>query len=90
MGQERYEEIGRITHYYSKISVAVITLHSGTLKLGDTIRVKGITTDFTQKVESMEIQHQKVAEVKPGQSFGLKVAQKVREGDKVYKLIQPS
>lgn len=77
--------IGKITHYFSHIGVAVIEL-SDVLKVGDNIRIVGGETDFTQSVESMEIEHQKVKEAKPGDSVGLKVEQKVREGYKVYKL----
>jgi len=77
--------IGKVTHYFSKIGVAVIEL-TDTLKVGEQIRVVGGATDFTQTVESMEIEHEKVKEAGPGDSVGLKVAQKVREGYKVYKL----
>jgi putative protease len=77
--------IGKITHYFSKIGVAVIEL-SDTLKVSDTIRIVGGQTDFNQQVESMEIEHKKVKEAKKGDSVGLKVEQKVREGYKVYKL----
>jgi translation elongation factor EF-Tu-like GTPase len=77
--------IGKITHYFSKIEVAVIEL-SDTLKVGDTIRIVGGATDFNQTVDSMEIEHEKVKEAKSGDSAGLKVSQKVREGYKVYKI----
>ena len=78
--------IGQISHYFSKIGVAVIEL-SGALKAGDSIRIAGGEgTDFTQQVESMEVDHQKVQEAKTGDSVGLKVDQKVREGYKVYKI----
>lgn len=77
--------IGKITHYFSKIGVAVIEL-SDTLKVGDTIRIVGGETDFDQTVDSMEIEHQKVDTAKPGDSVGLKLNQKVREGYKVYRL----
>ena len=78
--------IGEITHYFSKIEVAVIKL-TGTLKVGDTIRVVGgEETDFTQIVDSMEIEHEKVETAKKGQSIGLKADQKVREGYKAYKV----
>lgn len=77
--------IGKVTHYFSKIGVAVIEL-SDALKVGDTIRIIGGATDFTQTVESMEIEHKKVNEANAGDSIGLKVSQKVREGYKVYKL----
>lgn len=77
--------IGKITHYFSNIGVAVIEL-TGTLKVGDTIRIVGGETDFTQAVESMEVEHEKVETAKKGEGVGLKVEQKVREGYKVYKL----
>ena len=77
--------IGKVTHYFGNIGVAVLEL-TDTLKVGDTIRIVGGTTDFTQTVDSMEIEHKKVEEAKAGDSIGLKVSQKVREGYKVYKL----
>ncbi len=77
--------IGKITHYFSKIGVAVIELED-TLKAGETIRIVGGETDFEQVVDSMEVEHQKVETAKAGDSIGLKVSQKVREGYKVYKL----
>jgi putative protease len=77
--------IGKITHYFGNIGVAVLEL-TDTLKVGDTIRIVGGATDFSQTVESMEIEHEKVKEAKAGDSVGLKVEQKVREGYKVYKL----
>ena len=85
LSPEEGKLIGKITHYFSKIGVAVIEL-SDTLKVGDTIRIVGGATDFTQTVDSMEVEHQKVQEAKKGDSVGLKVEQKVREGYKVYKL----
>jgi putative protease len=77
--------IGKVTHYFGKIGVAVIKLEDN-LKVGDTIRIVGGETDFTQTVESMEVEHQKIQEAKPGDSVGLKISQKVREGYKVYKI----
>jgi len=77
--------IGKVIHYFSKIGVAVIGL-SDTLKVGETIRIVGGETDFNQVIESMEIEHQKVEIAKAGDSVGLKVSQKVRDGYKVYKL----
>lgn len=77
--------VGKITHYFGNIGVAVIEL-SDVLKVGDEIRIVGGEADFDQKVGSMEVEHQKVQEAKPGDSVGLKVDQKVREGYKVYKV----
>jgi len=82
------EEIGKITHYFSKISVGVLELTTGQLNIGDTIRVKGHTTDFYQKVESMQVEHKPVESAKKGDSVGLRVEGHVRDGDKVYKVTE--
>lgn len=84
MTEENVVEVGRITHFFSKISVAVIELKKP-LKVGDTIIVKGPTTDFEQPVDSMQIEHKNVQQAEAGESIGLKVAQRVRETDAVYK-----
>ena len=78
------KEIGRITHYFPKIGVAVVEL-SDKIQVGDKIIVKGATTEFEQTVESMQIEHQNIQSAGPGQSVGLKVVQRVRENDRVYK-----
>ncbi|MBN1156288.1 hypothetical protein JXA85_01605 [Candidatus Woesearchaeota archaeon] len=78
-------EIGKITHYFSKIGVAVIQL-TGNLRVGDKIRVKGATSDFTQSVDSMQVEHEKIEEAKPGDDIGLKVAAHAHEHDKVFKI----
>lgn len=83
------EEIGKVSHFFSKISVGAIEL-SGTLKIGDRIRFKGATTDFEQVVESMQIEGQNVKQAGPGDSIGLKVKERVREGDTVYKVTTPA
>lgn len=80
------EEIGHITHYFSKISVAVIEITSGTLKPGETVHIKGHTSDFTQVVDSLQQEHQAVPEAKKGGSYGMKVKEHVREGDKIFKV----
>jgi len=78
--------IGKVAHYFSKIEVAVIELSAG-LSVGDTIRiVGGEDTDFTQTVNSMEVEHEKIEKAKKGDGVGLKVKEKVREGYKVYKI----
>lgn len=84
MGEEELVEIGRITHFFSKIDVAVIELKAA-LSVGDTIAIKGPTTDFEQRVDSMQIEHKNVQRAEPGQSIGLKVLQRVRETDAVFK-----
>ena len=85
MSEESIIEIGCVTHFFAKISVAVIEL-SAPLAVGNTILVKGPTTDFEQVVESMQIEHENVAKARSGQSIGLKVDKRVREGDRIYKV----
>ncbi len=84
--KEEGKLIGKITHYFSNIEVAVVDL-SAPLKEGDTIRITGgENTDFTQTVGSMQIEHEKVKTAKKGDSVGMKVSEKVREGYHVYKV----
>jgi len=78
--------IGRITHYFPKISVAVVEL-SGDIAVGDRIRVEGATTSFEEVIDSMEIENKKVETATAGQSIGLKVKERVRLHDNVYKLM---
>lgn len=81
-------EIGRVMHYFSKIGVAAIEITQDTLSVGDTIHVKGHTSDFTQKVDSMQIDGQPVEEATVGQSVGMKVVEHAREHDRVFKVIE--
>ena len=76
--------VGKVTHYYNRISVAVLEL-TGELKVGDWIHIHGKITDFNQRVASMEIEHQKIQSAGPGVELALKVIEIVREGDGVYK-----
>lgn len=76
--------IGKISHYFGKIGVAAIEL-TGNLNVGDQIRVKGGTTDFEQSVDSMQIEMKSVESAGSGDSVGIKVSEKVRIGDQVYK-----
>jgi len=82
------EEIGKITHYFSKINVGVLELSQGVLKVGDTIHIKGHTTDFYQKVESLQVEHAPVEVAKPGQPVGIKVESPVREHDLIFKVTE--
>ncbi len=79
-------EVGRVSHYFSRINVAVIELKAP-LAVGDRVLIKGLTTDLEQVVESMQIEHKDVQKAKAGQSIGLKVNDRVRENDTVYKII---
>jgi len=81
------KQIGRVTHYFNKIGVAIIELEDE-LRAGDTIHVKGSTTDFQEKVESMQIEHEQVQAAKKGQAIGLKVKEHVREHDIVCKITE--
>jgi putative protease len=76
---------GKVTHYYKSIGVAAVEV-SDSLKVGDLIHIKGRTTDFEQKVESMQIEHNNVTEAKKGEVIGLKVKDYVREHDLVYRV----
>ena len=84
MSEENVVKVGHVSHFFAKISVAVIEL-SAPLVVGDTILVRGPTTDFEQVVESMQIEHENIERAEAGQSIGLKVAQRVRQKDTVYK-----
>ncbi len=80
------ERIGVVTHYYSHLSVAVVKLEAATLRVGDTIHLRGHTTDFKQRVDSLQVNHAPVQEAGPGDDFGLKVREHAREHDVVYKV----
>jgi len=78
------EAVGNVTHYYSHIGVAVVQINKGSLKSGDTVHFKGHTTNFSQKVDSLEFEHQHIEKASAGQSVGLKVKDHAREHDIVY------
>ena len=80
------EKIGVVEHFFTKIGVAAIRITDGERKIGDTIHIVGATTDFKQKVESMQINKQPVDVAKPGDEIGIKVIDRVREHDVVYKV----
>ena len=77
---------GTVTHYYNHIHVAGVSITDGEPHIGDTIHVKGHTSDFQQKVESMEIDHEAVEVAKSGDQIGLTVIEHAREHDTVYKV----
>ena len=85
MEQAEEMQVGKVSHYFSKISVAVIEVTDGNIKVGDELHIKGHTSDFRQKVSSMQIEHEKVQIAEPGQSIGMKVNEPVRANDMVYK-----
>jgi translation elongation factor EF-1alpha len=79
------EKVGVVKDYFAKINVAGIDI-TGKLKAGDTIHIKGHTTDFEQVVESMQIEHEQVEEAEPGDAIGIRVNERCRGGDTVYKV----
>ena len=80
-------KIGHITHYFGHVGVGAIQLTDGDLAVGDTIHVKGHTSNFTQVVESMQIEHASVSQATRGQNAGTKLNEHVREHDTVFKVI---
>lgn len=78
------KRVGIITHYFGKIGVAVMKIESDSVKIGDTIHIKGKHTDFTQTVDSMQVEHESVDTAKTGDEVGLKVTDQVHEKDEVY------
>ena len=84
MSEENIVQVGHITHFFSKISVAVVEL-TAPLAVGERILVKGPSTDFEQVVESMQIEHKNIPRAEAGQAIGLKMAEHARERDVVYK-----
>ncbi|HUU41788.1 MAG TPA: EF-Tu/IF-2/RF-3 family GTPase [Desulfatiglandales bacterium] len=81
------EEVGIIVKFFSKPSVAAVKITKGTIKKGDVLKYKGHTTDFDEQVTSMEIDNQPVDEANVGDMIGIKVKERVRESDIVYKVL---
>jgi putative protease len=81
-------EIGRVSDYFAKVGVAGIEITNGELTKGDTIHITGHTTDITLVIESMQIEHEQVEKAKTGDSIGIKVEDRVRANDKVFRVIE--
>jgi putative protease len=81
-------EVGYVANFFGNISVAAIVITSGSVSVGDTLHFVGHTTDFQSTIESMQVEHESVQEVKAGDSVGLKVPEKVRKTDKVFKVVE--
>jgi translation elongation factor EF-1alpha len=77
------DAIGRVSHYYSHLSVAAVTLEAP-LRVGDRIHIKGHTTDLVQPVDSLQVDHKPVERAVPGDDVALEVTDHVREHDKIY------
>jgi putative protease len=80
------EPIGKITHYFNKIQVAVIKLENGELKKGDKIKIVGHGKEFEQDVTSMQVEHKEIETAPKGSEFGMKMNEDVKPGDLVYKI----
>ena len=82
------DQVGVVVNFYAKLSVAAVKVTSGSIKKNDLLKYKGYTTDFTEEVASMEINNQPAEEAQVGDLVGLKVKKRVREKDKVYKVVE--
>jgi len=81
------EKIGEVVKYFSKPGVAAIKIMDGELKIGDVIKFVGHTTDFEETIESMEMDNSKVDKVPAGSMVGIKVKDRVRAGDEIFKVM---
>ena len=79
------KRVGSVVHFYNRLNVAVVKLDQGSLQVGDSVHFRGHTTDFHQRIDSMEIDHKAIQMAGQGQEFGLKVSGPVRENDSVLK-----
>ena len=80
------ERIGRVTHFFARVGAGIVALEQGELRVGDTVHFRGQTTDFYQRIDHMEIDHQPVEHAGPGQEVGIQVSQRVRENDEVFRV----
>jgi putative protease len=83
-GKMPEKQVGKVVHYFHRIGVAALSITDDGLRVGDVVHIKGHTTDLTEKIETMQIEHQAVTEALPGQDVAIKVAQPVRTGDTIY------
>jgi putative protease len=84
--QPEGEKVGLVTHYFSRPKAAVVRIEKGTIAIGDTLQFLGKTTNFKQRVESLQIDRKPIQEARKGQEIGLQVKARVRSNDQVYKL----
>ena len=82
------KKVGEVIKFFGKIGVAAIRLKEGSLKVGDTIHIVGHTTDVSQTVDSMQVENKSVQEAGPGADIGIKIKDRVRENDPVYKVVE--
>lgn len=79
-------EVGAVTHYFDRPHAAIVKVTAGEILVGDTLHIKGHSSDFTLRVTSIEVEHQKRERAGPGDEVGIQVAERARAGDKVYKV----
>ncbi len=79
-------QIGKVTHYYDKLSVAVVEVMNQPLKVGDKVKISGHDNEFNQTIDSLQVEHKQVTEVPKGETCGMKVDKPVKEGDLLYLL----
>lgn len=85
-GPEGSDEIGEIVGFFAVPSAAIVEIKKGTLKVGDTIWIRGHTTDLKETISSMQLEHTPISEANVGQQVGIKISARVRRNDKVYKI----
>ncbi len=81
------QKVGEVMKFFSKVGVAAIKITEGTVQVGDRIKIKGHSTDFEDQIQSMQIENTPVQKAEPGQMIGIKVKDRVREKDIVYKIV---
>lgn len=86
MSMNEGKEIGEVTHYYSHLGVAIVKFNQK-VKVGEAVHFKGATTDFVENISSIQFDHKDIDEAKKGQEVGIKVSEKVRQGDKVCEVV---
>ncbi len=80
-------KVGKVTHYFDRLGVAIFEVTDGELKVGDTVHIVGHTTNFTQPIESMQVEHQPTPSASAGQSVGIKTQSPARQHDNVFKVV---
>ena len=76
--------LGKVTHYYDKLGVAIVDVQKQPMKVGDTVKITGHDKEFTQEITSLQVEHDQVSAAQPGETVGLKVDQPVKPGDKLF------
>ena len=86
--EAKLEEIGEVSHYFPHVKAAVVKIKCGSIGLKDKVLIRGQTTNFTQSITSLQLNHRVIQRAAKGKEIGLKVKERVRQGDKLYKINQ--